>query len=85
MPVVKLYANLRRLAGVKEISVCGANLGQVVFALCDQVPLLEAALLESGQLRPHLIVTLNGVNIHELDTPITEQDQIAIFPPLAGG
>ena len=30
MPIVKLYANLRKLAGTKELSIAGATVGAVV-------------------------------------------------------
>jgi len=85
MPLVKLYANLRQAAGTKEISVPGRNLRAVVYALIEQFPALGKILLENGQVRRHVIITVNGQTIVDLDMPVTEQDQIAIFPPIAGG
>jgi MoaD family protein len=57
----------------------------VVNELVRQYPALEEVLLENGNLRPHVIVTLNGHNTSELSMQVTEQDVIAIFPPIAGG
>jgi len=85
MPTIKLYANLRKLAGMKEISITGANLGVVLSELVKRSPALAGILLENGQIRPHVIITKNGHNISGLDEVLTNEDQIAIFPPIAGG
>jgi sulfur-carrier protein len=85
MPLVKLYANLRKLAGTKELSITGATVGAVVNDLSKQNPALGEVILENGKLRQHIVVTLNGHNTIDLETPVTEQDIVAIFPPIAGG
>lgn len=85
MPVVKLFANLRKLAGTKELSVTGATLGAVLSELVNQKPVLDGVIVENGQIRPHVIITINGHNAVDLKVSATEQDVIAIFPPIAGG
>jgi MoaD family protein len=85
MPVVKLYANLRKLAGTKEMSLAGATIGEVVRELVRQSPSAAAVLLRNAELAPHVVVTLNGQSTIDLKTPVTEQDVVAIFPPIAGG
>jgi MoaD family protein len=85
MPTVKLYANLRKLAGTKELLITGETVGAIVSELAQQKPPVGAVILENGELRQHIIVTLNGHNITDLGTPVTEQDIVAIFPPIAGG
>ncbi len=85
MPVVKLYANLRKLAGTKELSITGTTVGAVVNELVSQKPPIGDVVLEHGKLRQYIVVTLNGHNITDLETPVTEQDTVAIFPPIAGG
>jgi len=85
MPTIKLYANLRKLTGTKELSIAGATVGAVVNELVRQYPSIGNVILENGELRPHIIVTLDGRNIIDLKTPATKQDVIAIFPPIAGG
>jgi MoaD family protein len=85
MPVVKLYANLRKLAGTKELSITGTTVGAVVNELVRQKPPIGDIVLEHGKLRQYMVVTLNGHNITDLETPVTEQDIVAIFPPIAGG
>jgi MoaD family protein len=85
MPIVKLYANLRKLAGTKELSITGSNVGAVLNELAKRYPAVGEVILENGKLRQHIVVTLNGHNTIDLETPVTEQDVIAIFPPIAGG
>jgi molybdopterin synthase sulfur carrier subunit len=85
MPTIKLFANLRKIAGTKEVSVTGASVGAVVSELVKQKPVLAGHLLENGQIRPHVIITINGHPTTDMDAPVTEQDQIAIFPPITGG
>lgn len=85
MPTVKLYANLRKLAGTKELSITGATIGMVLHELVELHPPVGDVILENGKLRQHIIVTLNGHNTLDLETPVTEQDSIAVFPPIAGG
>ena len=85
MPVVKLFANLRKLAGTKELSIVGATLGAVLNELVEQKPALDGVILENGQIRPHVVITINGHNAIDLIVSVTEQDVIALFPPIAGG
>lgn len=85
MPVIKLYANLRQLAGIKETTLPGESLRAVLHELVERYPALGKTLFKNGQMRPHVIVTVNGQTMVDLDTPVREQDQIAVFPPIAGG
>jgi MoaD family protein len=85
MPTVKLYANLRKLAGTKELSIPGATVGSVLSGLVKQAPPLGSALMDGESLRPHVVITLNGHNIIDFNTQVTETDVIAVFPPIAGG
>ncbi len=85
MPVVKLYANLRKIAGTREVMVGGETLRDALNDLTRQYSALRERLLDGDGLRPHVIVTLNGHNLVSLDTAVAEQDVLAIFPPIAGG
>jgi MoaD family protein len=85
MPTIKLYANLRKLAGTKELSIAGGTVKAVVSELVRQKPPVGEIVLQNGGLAPHVLVTLNGHNITNFETPLVEQDIVAIFPPLAGG
>ena len=85
MPTIKLYANLRKIAGTKELSIPGANLSAVLNELVRRCPTLDGVILGDGQIRPYFIITINGINATDLDTSVTEDDLVAIFPPIAGG
>jgi MoaD family protein len=85
MTQVKLYANLRKLAGTKELSITGATIGAVLTELFKLNSPLGDVILENGKIRPHFVVMLNGHNMIDLNMQVTEQDVIAIFPPIAGG
>jgi MoaD family protein len=85
MPTVKLYANLRKIAGTKEVFVPGSTVGIILNELVKQNPALAGVLLEDGHLRPHFVVTLNGQNVVDLNLSVNEQDVVAVFPPIAGG
>ena len=85
MATIKLYANLRNIAGTKELSISGASLDEALNELVKEVPALDGVILEDGQIRPHFIITINGHNATRINIPVTEQDLIAIFPPITGG
>ena len=85
MPIVKLYANLRKLAGTKELPILGTTVGAVVNELVRQHQPIGDVIFKNGELAPHIVITLNGHNTIDLETPVTEEDIVAIFPPIAGG
>jgi MoaD family protein len=85
MPTIKLYANLRKIAGTKELSITAVSLDQALNELIQRVPALDGVILENGQIRPHFVITINGINATDLDAAVVEDDIIAIFPPIAGG
>ena len=62
-----------------------ATIGAVLNELVKRNPPLEDVILENGRLRPHIVVTLNGHNVIDFNMQVSEQDVIAIFPPIAGG
>jgi sulfur-carrier protein len=85
MPPVKLFASLRKIAGTKEASITGASIGEIVSELVTQIPALTGYLLENGQIRPHVLITINGHLTTDMNMPVIEKDVIAVFPPIAGG
>lgn len=85
MPTIKLFANLRKAAGQTEVSIPGASLQACVSALVEQIPALDGVIVEGGQIRPHFVININGHAAMGLDAAVSEDDVIAIFPPIAGG
>jgi molybdopterin synthase sulfur carrier subunit len=85
MPTVKLFASLRKEAGIKETSLSGTSIKLVVSELVREYPALADKLLDDGQIRPHVVITINGHPTTDMDAALSEQDLVAIFPPIAGG
>ena len=88
MPLVKFYANLRKLASVKEKVVPGNSIRAVLETLADDFPGLRPFFFDGNRIQVRVIITLNGQTLDPEtvpDIPVSEQDQIAIFPPISGG
>ncbi len=88
MPLVKFFGNLRQLAQSSHLQVEGKRVRSLLDELCRQNQVLRDAIFDNGQLRPHVRVVVNGHDVQleqGLDTPLEENDQVAIFPPLGGG
>jgi MoaD family protein len=88
--IIKLFGGLRQMAGSAELNESGATIREVLQKISTNNETLGAALFAEGrtELRPHVRIMVNGVDselIEGLDTAVGEADQIAIFPPLAGG
>jgi len=92
MTVVRLYAGLREAAGQRDFEVdlpAGAVIGEMLKRLITLRPKLAGKLLdENGSVPRYVAVFVNGRDIRHLnglETPVQPQDEIAIFPPVAGG
>lgn len=88
MPIVKFFAGLRAATGVKQTSISASSVRMVLDSLVAAYPTLEEKLWDGQIIRPHIVITING---HPLDLaqgsdiPVLPEDEIAIFPPIAGG
>lgn len=85
---VKLFGNLRQYFEQHQLTAAGDTIGAVLAELCAESPAFCAAVIEDGALRPFIKITVNGRDIqleNGLDTAVTDEDTIAIFPPIAGG
>ena len=88
MATVKLFGHLRKHIDGAQIQISGESVRAVVENICERYPSLCSDLLEKGTIRPHFKITCNGHDIllaEGLETAVSEEDQIAIFPPIAGG
>lgn len=89
---VKLFATFR-LPGVDRVEVTvgpGATVAHALQALFEQLPALREHVLhpETGAVASHVQIMLRGRLIRDLqglDTPVTNADALALFPPVAGG
>jgi molybdopterin synthase sulfur carrier subunit len=88
MMQVKLFGNLRQHTGQLEVAASGTTIGAVLHELCATYPTLENAIFDGDQVQTHVRVMINGRDIEladGLNTKVSETDQIAVFPPIAGG
>jgi molybdopterin synthase sulfur carrier subunit len=88
----RTFADFREIIGVneKEISLPeGETVGGLLKGLCKVHSGLQGKLFNAAaELKPYVIILKNGRNVaslQHLDTVISDQDVIAIFPPVAGG
>lgn len=91
---VRGYLTYRELLGTRrvEVSIQPATLRGCLHVLEEEIgkefctQLLEA---QSTELQPHVALLLNGQHYRHLseglDTVVHEGDQLAFFPPIAGG
>ena len=91
---IRLFALFREMAGGKkeleiEINKDPATIMDVIEALGEKINKeLSQMILEKWQKFSSLIILLNGRNIRMLkglETNVNDGDEIAIFPPGAGG
>ena len=89
--IVKVFANLRDICGGVTVDVqpSGDRVIDVLDKMVEMFPDLHDEIFTvEKRLKPFVHIYINGRNIiHdlELDTMVTETDQMALFPPVAGG
>lgn len=85
----RLFADLATVAGDRQVKIPGEpdTVGDALDALLESYPALESRVrTESGGIKPHINVLLNGSNVSgELDTEVEPEDELALFPPVSGG
>ncbi|MDY6765670.1 MAG: ubiquitin-like small modifier protein 1 [Halobacteria archaeon] len=87
---VKLFADLREIAGQRRLSLDvegdPVTVGSVIDRLVNKYPDLEERILDDGEVRPHIHILLNGRNAG-IDEKIEDEEgtEVAIFPPVSGG
>jgi sulfur-carrier protein len=88
---VKLFAPFRELfnTGEGEVELNGVpDVRRLLDFLCDTEKRREKIFEDSGELRPYVMVLINGKSIRMLNdtrTELEEGDEVALFPPVSGG
>ena len=85
---VKLFGGLRQKAGASEKTASGATVREALESVCDDNDELRQAIFAGDTLRPHVRVMVNGRDselAQGLETAVSDDDVIAVFPPIAGG
>jgi molybdopterin synthase sulfur carrier subunit len=85
-----LPAPLRRYAEDRhEVEVSGSTLGAVLDDLALRLPQLERRLRdERGELRPHVLMFVDGVSVRSgavMDTPVADGAEVFVAPAVSGG
>jgi molybdopterin synthase sulfur carrier subunit len=88
---IKAFANFRDILGKDmdvEVKDC-STIKDLLDDLISSRQRLQSALFdESGQIKEYVILMKNRKNINSLDgleTKLSEGDEVAILPPVAGG
>ena len=87
---VKLFANLRELAGVREITIDASTVEEALNKLIERFgeEFKKELFVEDYKIRDEYLLLLNGKNFEFLDglkTELNDNDVIAILPPVGGG
>jgi sulfur-carrier protein len=90
---VNFYAMLREIAGRKTVELpvrAGATVRELLDAVIARFPEMKDNLFdEHGQLYGHVHVFINGQDApyleHALETKLTAEDAIDLFPAVGGG
>lgn len=88
MPTVKLFGGLRNHVDNHQLNIPGETVQAVLDQLCQGRDDLRGAIFDGPDLAAHVRVMVNGRDIgldYGLATGVRQEDQIAIFPPIAGG
>lgn len=90
---VKFYATLRRVVGGGSVSFDlpdGATVRQLLAEMVRRYPELRQEMLdENGELYRHVHIFVNSRDANHLedglDTPISKDDVLGVFPAVGGG
>jgi sulfur-carrier protein len=90
--IIKVFATFREICGGKTIQVDYEDnrcIGDLLDDVISQFPAMEEEIFTpERQVKQHVHVFINGRNIihlQGLETTVKPDDQLALFPPVAGG
>jgi molybdopterin synthase sulfur carrier subunit len=86
----KLFADLAELAGGREVTVTvepDATVGDALAALLADRPALADRVRDDDGVADDVNLLYNGTALRgeDLETTLTESDELALFPPVSGG
>ncbi len=88
--IVRYFAFVRDYTGSKEISIeSSPTLRELLYKLCSRYGLrFRDMIFNRDRLSEEIIILVNGRHIEHLeglDTQLKDNDEISIFPRVAGG
>lgn len=88
----KVFATFREICGGKTVSITyneNESIDHLLDKLIERFPAMHEELFtEERKIRQHVHVFINGRNVIHLDgldTIVKPEDELALFPPVAGG
>jgi molybdopterin converting factor small subunit len=75
MAKVLLFGQIAEIVGTRELYLEAGDTQSLTAALCEQYPALHKAVFA---------LAVNKVTIHS-NTPLAENDEVALLPPYSGG
>ena len=87
MATIFIPSLLRKLtAGKSSVTASGTTVGQLITDLDRQFPGFRRQMIEDGELKPSLAVSVDGeIGTQGLLEPVQEDSQIYILPAIGGG
>lgn len=89
MPTIQIPTPMREASGNRaDVVVAGTTVKTALADLVARHPDLQTKLFDAGKLRPFVNVFVDDEDIRYLDdleTPVNEQQTIALIPAVAGG
>jgi molybdopterin synthase sulfur carrier subunit len=87
---VRMFTSLRALTGTRETQLKAEDVQEVIDILSKQFgdKFSKMVLEPDGSLKSYFHVLVNGRHVRlqqGLQTPLSEGDVVAIFPPIGGG
>ena len=78
MAILRLFASVKQMAGTGSVILSGATVADVVEEASQRYG------AEFSDMARNCRIWLNG-NPTEIDNPVSDDDEIALLPPVSGG
>ena len=78
MAILRLFASVKQMAGTGSVILSGATVADVVEEASQRYG------AEFSDMARNCRIWLNG-NPTEMNTPVNDDDEIALLPPVSGG
>ncbi len=88
---LRLFANFREKCGQEKIEIemdGDSTVEELLKKVSSKNPQLKDIIFNNGEVTEYVNILLNEENIENLDgikTPLSNGDEVAMFPPVSGG